>query len=252
MNRALLNSYEKDLKIAGGKRWFCKTCNENLAKNTSIGTPRCSDKREVTLTDIMQKLESMEQKYEYILAKYEEQQNINQTLKSEIEHLKNQINKPESRLENSSVDAFQELSDREYRKRNVIMFSAKELETDNQEEKKEADLRLVKEIIMTASPNLNMEDVKVQRIGKEKADRIRPLKIRLPSAENVKQILFKTVELKKQRNLSSIVFSYDRTPKQIDDYKQTKRELIRRTEVGENGLKIKYVKGVPTIVKAKN
>lgn len=58
-------------------------------------------------------------------------------------------NKPESKLANSSsINAFQELNDREYLRRNVIMFSAKELETDNQQEKKEADLRLVKEIII--------------------------------------------------------------------------------------------------------
>lgn len=62
MNRPLLNSYEKYLRIAGGKRWFCKTCTENMAKRITIGTPSSSNKHEFTITHIMQELESMEQK----------------------------------------------------------------------------------------------------------------------------------------------------------------------------------------------
>lgn len=58
MNRTLLNFYEKDLKITGGKRWFCKTCIENVAKRVSIGTPRSSNKGEIILTDIMQEHEA--------------------------------------------------------------------------------------------------------------------------------------------------------------------------------------------------
>lgn len=60
-------------------------------------------------------------------------------------------------------------------------------------------------------------EVKLQHIEMEKTDRKRPLT---------------TISCKKERNLRSIAFSYKRTPKQIHDYKQTKKGNYKKNRRG--------------------
>lgn len=264
MNVATLNLYDRELKLADGKRWFCKGCTQNVQKRTSIGAPNTAPnstpKKDFTLADIMMKLESMENKYSEVFSRLDEQKKINSELKAEINELRAKlINSSIPATENegsnsksSMVDPVQEMSDREYRKKNLIVFGAVEEKSENDDVKSEVDQNIIREIIETSGMKIDNKDVKISRIGRPAPGKIRPLKIRFNSAENVRQVISKAKEMKKKQNMSTLAFSYDRTPKQVQEYKIIKNELTNRMSEGEEGLKIKYIKGVPRIVKPKN
>lgn len=78
--------------------WICDGC--IAKKNDKKGRTN----RNITLEDIMDKLESMEQKYSDLLSKYEEQKKINDTVQQELKDVKKELNKWEqSKLINNML-----------------------------------------------------------------------------------------------------------------------------------------------------
>lgn len=254
-----LTHFQKELKLSDGKRWFCKTCNENVTKRMSVGTPSATNnKREYTLSDVMSKLESIENKYADILNKFEEQQAINAELRVEIQNLKSKLTatgtggQAQESAQEPRHDPILEINEREYRRRNLMVFSAGECKSNNSDEKQEADRCLARKIIEVACPRVKMEDVRVFRIGSERPGKTRPLKIRFPEISNVRDVIHNIPMLRSDAALTNLAFSYDKTPAQVKEYKDLKAELTRRMQEGEADLKIKYFGSIPKIVKSKN
>lgn len=251
-----LNNYERELKNNDGKRWLCKICNDKAAKRLSIGTPdskeaSTTEKKEYTLADVMYKLNNIENKYADLLNRFNQQEKVNTELRSEIDDLKRILTSKQdaaqTHVDEHPIDPIQEINEREYRKKNVIVFDAEERTDDA-----EADQKLVEQIIHLACPYVKMEELKINRIGRTTTGKVRPLKIRFPSAADVKKVIQKVSDLKKIDTLSSMSYSYDRTPKQREQYRTIKMELLRRSEDGEVGLKIRHINGIPKIFKPKN
>ncbi|CAH2009568.1 unnamed protein product [Acanthoscelides obtectus] len=77
---------------------------------------------------------------------------------------------------------------------------------------------------------------------------MRPMKITLGDEDDVRACIKSASNLKRSNVFSRTSISFDRTPRQILHYKKLKQEMEERSARGEDGLKIKYVRGVPRIV----
>ena len=119
-------------------------------------------------------------------------------------------------------------------------------------EKQEADQGLVRRMLEIACPLVNADEVRVSRLCSGRTGKGRPLKVRFPHADCVKNIIQNVAKLKECKTLSGLSFSFDRTPTQQSEYKALKTEITRRVQEGETGLKIRHFGGNPRIVKSKN
>lgn len=138
---------KKKLKNNDAKRWLCKMCNDKVTKRISIGTfdskEGCTtDKRENALADVMCKSNNIKNQYA-------DMPNLNIFLASKQ-------NEAQTHANELPVDPIQEINDREYRKRNVIVFDVEERSNDV-----EADKKIVKQITNLACPHINIEELKI-------------------------------------------------------------------------------------------
>lgn len=197
----------------------------------------------------MDKLIKMDSKYDILLSKYEEQMKINAELKKEIADVRRELSlykdNPTSTVMPSEMvsETVHELNERLLREKNLMIFGAAELESG------ESDNTLVSDIILKAHPEANISNIKIFRIGRVNTTAPRPIKVILESSSEVKSIIRRAKELKKVQLYNNIYLSFDRTRKQIDEYKALKGKLEARLRGGETNLKIKYFNGCPRIVK---
>lgn len=148
----------------------------------------------------------------------------------------------------------QEVSERNKRKCNIIIYGRSELINKNKTEQSEADTVFVKDVLTA----LNIGDLgylKPIRLGKydpTKQDRRRPIKITLSSEEDVVSVLRASKSLKTTDPWKNIFISRDRTKMQNELYKSVRNELHERLSNGEQNLIIKYKDGIPNIVHSEN
>lgn len=152
-------------------------------------------------------------------------------LQLEVEKLKNKNS--DCILENENI--VNEVFERQKRSKNLIIYNLPEPNASEPAQRKEEDKKKTIEILKDLSDS-PVEIKNIYRLGK-KNDRIRPVKVMLDHAENVINIL------KKKRNLKNITvrIASDQTP--------VKAELEERKLRGEQDIFIRYVKGVPQIIK---
>lgn len=177
-----------------------------------------------------------------------------QDIKTSLENLQKEIiflrsDKPD---DNTCVpiyeEVIQEISERERRKTNLIVFGIPEQTNVSPKEKVAHDLLEIQNLLKAANCPPNHE-IKAFRIGKESTtNTIRPIKVILPSEKQVHAVIKKAKELRSNSSYKSVSISFDRTPKQIDHYRQLKKNLEERMKNGETNLKIKYTNGYPKIV----
>lgn len=177
------------------------------------------------------------------------------SLQDEIKKLKQSILEPPtptaSLLDTERI--IQEISDREQRKANILIFGSDEIACSTNAVQIATDVRMVNDICLT----LNIQDThfKVSRLGKFDAtlpDRRRPIKVSFSSESSVYTILRNISKLRELSKFSKLSIYRDRTPMQVQIYKNAKAELTDRISKGETNLKIVYKKGIPTVVNSLN
>lgn len=97
-------SYKKLEK--SNKSWKCDKCkrSNNSTKDISNGDSKLPNQKDnYTIGDIMEKLLEMEHKYNKIFEKYEEQLNINDNLRKELQSIKRQLNNKEQEALNNNL-----------------------------------------------------------------------------------------------------------------------------------------------------
>lgn len=176
-------------------------------------------------------------------------------LQNELQDLKSTIKQQEapSNSQFDYEDIIHEISERNLRKRNIIVYGMSENPDLSKEEQNRQDKEAINGLVQFLSPdngNISNEIRVVARLGKFDAarERPRPVKITLDDERFVHSIIRKTFKLKTNAQYSGISVSYDRTPRQIQHYKKLKAEMNERIAKGEVNLKIKYVQGVQRIV----
>lgn len=83
--------------------WYCEECiGQDKAKATNSKTKQ--QLKNYTLNDVMEKLETMEQNYNSLCMKFNEQLKTNEKLQAELDTIKKQLNKKEQKeLENNLI-----------------------------------------------------------------------------------------------------------------------------------------------------
>ena len=142
-----------------------------------------------------------------------------------------------------------EFQEREKRKNNIMIYGVKEGIKISKKEQEIKDVDLLTQVF--TSLQITHNDIKPVRCGKYDANipLCRPIKVNLPSSDDVITLLKNTSKLREMDNYKHIRFSSDRTQMQTELYKEMKQELESRISKGETDISIKYVRGVPTIVK---
>lgn len=176
------------------------------------------------------------------------------SLQNDIKELKeknNNVNTTASTVNFNFEEVINEINDRNSRKRNLVVFGVKEIDSNMPGNvRAECDNRTALDIVHTIIPELENTNLKPVRLGRFDANRTRPrpIKITLNDETIVHEIIRNVKKLKSHQNYGHISVSFDRTPRQINYYKEIKHELDDRVKRGETNCKIKYVNGIPKIV----
>lgn len=99
-------------------------------------------------------------------------------------------------------------------------------------------------------------DLDCFRLGKYDVNRSRPrpIKIHFKDEQQAKKILqtvrTKTAQIQNDRQLKNVGVSIDRTPLQLSYLQSVKNDLRQRINNGEDNIRIKFIQGVPQIVKS--
>lgn len=167
------------------------------------------------------------------------------SLESDFQSLKQKSNPPSTHSAILEYDELlAELADQHTRKKNIIIAGIQEPTSSNSKERRDWDRSEIIQVINNAIENCP-EPMKIMRIGKYNPDKTRPIKASFEKEETVKLILRNKNTL---TNPTIKVYS-DQTPYQINKLKNLKDELALRISNGEENITIKYIKGMPKIVK---
>ena len=166
-------------------KWYCNGC---LTKPQKL----------VTNNDIMDKLESMERRYNDLLNKYNEQIQINNQLKTEIIEIKSQLNK----------------SEQEELKNNVIVLGIPYRSNENLQQVVE---KMGKELQI----DLSKQRFTATRMGQKENNKACPLKIRFEN-EDAK---LKVIKSPRKINLTAQSLGYAETNKVFINQDLTKKIL---------------------------
>ncbi|CAH0552495.1 unnamed protein product [Brassicogethes aeneus] len=185
----------------------------------------------------------MEQQHKQITAVINEINDI----KAGLADLKNAINvqkehfKPDEQFE----EVLSELSEREKRKTKAIIWGLPESSnaTNNSNNDKQSIIDIFSKV------GFQHEPTNMVRLGKPIPNSTypRPIKLTFSNQEAVFQLL-KNNKTLKEKNIKNIYITSDKTPKQQVHYKSLKNKMEERIKNGEAGLRLRYLKGIPTII----
>lgn len=96
VTRAEHKNYAEEFKKEDGKKWYCKTCRDEVQNSNkkSKANPAVTiepTEGSLTLQDVMNKLNKMEQKYDKVYNLYEKQIKINEELQNEVGEMRKQL-----------------------------------------------------------------------------------------------------------------------------------------------------------------
>lgn len=142
-------------------------------------------------------------------------------------------------------DLIAELQEREERKKNIIIVGIPEPHCEDMSEKRKADREKVHEITSSIYAECPKSD-KIIRLGKYDPNKMRPLKVCFASPDVTLSILKNKVNNKDE----TVKIYSDKTPYEQECMKNLRYELQEREKNGEKNLIIKYIKGIPKIIKS--
>jgi vacuolar-type H+-ATPase subunit I/STV1 len=177
-------------------------------------------------------------------------------LEPRIEQLEQRVSVIESRVEtklanvDSLEETLQEINDRNLRQYNVIIYGIKESNQTKVELKKQHDKQEVNNLITKVCPSLNLTHIKFFRIGSTKNNKPRPIKVIFPEVDQARLFCQRFSELSDGVD-NQLSVSRDRTRRERNHLQKLREELEERKNGGESDLTIKYINGVPSIIKSK-
>lgn len=164
-------------------------------------------------------------------------------MQSELSALRKEI----AEMSTNSVtaeDTMAEVEDRILRSRNVIIYNVPELLDPSIREKIETDTIKVNDLLVNSGVDYKIE--KVICIGKNSVNPTRPrrLKVVLSDSSSAKQLL-----KRKSRIANEYKIVNDFTLRQREYLKNLRLKLDNWIKNGESDVTIKYIKGIPNIIK---
>lgn len=208
------------------------------------------------ITDMANEIKSLTKTTEILTSKYD-------TLQKEIQNIKSENKTIQDRLKQAAClsisdkspsltheDLMTELRDRCDREKNIVIVGIKEICDKNFAARRLHDEREIRNVLAPVLEQINCElpkSLKTMRLGKYNPARNRPLKVFFECTTIPRQLLRNRSKLP-----TNIRLYADQTPSQKKYMQQLAEELQKRKDSGEMDLIIKYIKGVPKIIKSKN
>lgn len=167
-------------------------------------------------------------------------------LKTEISQIQTKLNTFSSALPNSETHSniVQEIEERMSRAKNIIIRGITESNHNSLEARLEHDRCEVSRMLKLIDKDCP-KPIKIIRLGKHNQSISRPIKAMFESQEIAKRILRSNIN----RDNTTLKIASDQTPLQMEYLRRLRDELIKRQQAGETGIVIKYIRGVPKIVK---
>ncbi|KAJ3660130.1 hypothetical protein Zmor_004600 [Zophobas morio] len=177
------------------------------------------------------------------------------TFQQQINDLKSMINnhhQPNPAQPNFE-DVVQEVVERQKRSKNVMIYNVPEQpETMSRDERLMSETTDISNILQVASNDVNIANIRLQRLDKFIPGRCRPIKVFLQSEVEVLNIVRGAKNLSTRDIYKNVRLSFDKTPKQLGNLKLLKSQMLERINNGETGLKIRHFNGVPRIIRHLN
>ncbi|KAJ8685001.1 hypothetical protein QAD02_020794 [Eretmocerus hayati] len=164
-------------------------------------------------------------------------------LHQDIANIRAEVSKSLSSQVMSSTSAtnmeelIHEAQERMLRSRNLLFFNVPE--SNNQSADYGMIINLLKEI------PVDTRNLVVSRIGNPSSNHIRPIAVTFSNNQDPHLVM------RNRRKIPGrIIVGFDKTKNQQAQYKEAAARLKARLDSGESGLSIRYIKGVPNIVKS--
>lgn len=173
-------------------------------------------------------------------------------LQNEIKTLKESAQQPPTSSALSPIDVegiVREVSDRERRKTNIIIYGCQESRCATNMNQLEIDKVEIKELF--TSIDLDEENIGLARLGKfvpNSDNNRRPIKVTLSSEAKVLSVLRSAAGLRRSERWGRIAVSRDQTVMQREIYRGARTELEGRLAGGETNIRIRYKNGIPSVV----
>lgn len=144
-----------------------------------------------------------------------------------------------------------EIEDRNVRKNNLILLNIPESDSLTTEDRKNHDRQQIENIVSLADVT-DFSLVTFFRLGKPISNKIRPIKVIFENKTTSFMVFKNRSKVFQDPKYKNIKIFKDSTPMEREILKKLRLDLEERKSNGEKDLTIKYIKGHPTIVKAKN
>lgn len=165
------------------------------------------------------------------------------TLEATVESMESKQSKDGTSEVLASEKIINELQERAVRSKNLIIVGLPEQTATENSARQFGDKKDAQETLQSVVSK-NYKIIKTLRLGKYTPGKNRPLKVFLENQFEVREILRNRNKLSDKLKIYS-----DQTPTQKIMMQELSQELNRRKNNGEVNLTIKYVKGIPKIVK---
>lgn len=180
-------------------------------------------------------------------------------IESRVDEFETKLKTLEERDSSASLDfeeVIGEMSDRNRRALNVILYNLPECKSTDVTARINSDKGLLLELAQTIGFDLNTDNIKINKIGKFSKNKVRPTKVTFKTITQVSSFLdsFAKANLKENNGtFSNVGISRDRTERERRLLSSLREQIQQRTQEGEQNLTIKFKNGVPAIVsKPKN
>lgn len=134
-----------------------------------------------------------------------------------------------------------EVNDIRRRENNILIFGISD-DVSN-------EFNYVLDICKIVIPNVNVGDIKVNRLGRSQPNKSRPIKVHFPDVNNVSLMLRNKKKLANYDVYKDVNIRADLTPNQREYHCQVWNDLKARQNNGEQDIFVGYINGVPVIRK---
>lgn len=158
----------------------------------------------------------------------------------------------------SMEEFLDEAAQRHKRRCNLMLFGVPENDNQSRVGLADKDTWLARELLQELLQEMGLPAdsviITLERLGgrRTESSNPRPIRVVMDSANTVDAVLKKTSALKDNPRFKKVHLSRDQTPRQLRHYKDLREQIKVRARNGENGLRIRYVRGVPKIVNSLN
>ena len=211
-------------------QWTCQPCTE------AEGTTERQSRTDAKLDMLIELVSSLASRLDTL----EKKQTRAETIDEKIEEM----------VDKKLGEILEEKGEKEKRRKNIIIVNLSESQKTDSVERKEDEVKKVKELvdkIVTVSEGDLIDPV---RLGKEGGNRPRPLRLTVRDENLKKEILSKAKNLNKDTPdpRKRIYINQDKTGKERERERELREERRRRMEKGETDLVIQYRKGQAVLI----